>query len=155
MVSRGRLAEILLVEDNPLDAEAMLAAAEEVRIAGRVHHVRDGAAALDFLFRRGPHAGATRPDLVLLDLNLPGIDGREVLRVIKNHATLRALPVVVLTTSERDEDVLRAYESGANAYVRKPVGHDGFTSMVTRIESFWMGTALLPPQQPAPQEATG
>jgi two-component system, chemotaxis family, response regulator Rcp1 len=154
-VRNGHPAEILLVEDNPLDAEATLAAAEELNLVGRVHHVRDGAAALDFLFRRGPYTNVQRPDLVLLDLNLPGLDGREVLRVIKNHVTLRTLPVVVLTTSERDEDVQRAYESGANAYVRKPVGPEGFMAVVNRIESFWMGTALLPPQSGTFPEATG
>jgi len=155
MVSRHRLAEVLLVEDNPIDAEATLAAAEDTHLAGHLYHVRDGASALDFLFRRGAYTEQARPDLVLLDLNLPGLDGREVLRVIKNHSTLRTLPVVVLTTSERDEDVQRAYESGANAYVRKPVGPEGFTRVVSQIEKFWMATALLPPHPDTHQEARG
>lgn len=145
--SSARLIEILLIEDNELDAEATMMAANESRLANRISLVEDGQAALDFLYQKEPYTESPRPDLILLDLNLPGIDGRYVLERIKADESLKAIPVVVLTTSQLDEDILRSYQSGANAYIRKPVGPDGFTDVVKSIENFWFGIVVLPPRE--------
>ena len=108
---------------------------------------RDGEAALEFLFRRGQHAGAPRPDLVLLDLNLPRRNGQEVLRAVKADDGLKTIPVIVLTTSRADEDVLSSYRDHANCFISKPLDVDEFSAVVRSIESFWLGTARLPPAQ--------
>lgn len=149
-VTKARLVEILLVEDNDLDAEATILSARETRLANRIHHVIDGGAALDFLYRRGAYAGAPRPDLVLLDLNLPGIHGREVLKRIKSDDALKTIPVVILTTSKEDEDVLRSYELGANAFIRKPVVPEGFIEVALALDAFWIGIVELPPRKELP-----
>lgn len=141
------LVEILLVEDNELDAEATMHAAEDSLLANRIHHVWDGQAALDFLFQRGDYSDASRPELILLDLNMPGIDGREVLKQVKSHDQLKTIPVVILTTSKTDEDILSSYQHGANAYIRKPVTAGGFTNVVKTIEEFWFGIVVLPPKE--------
>lgn len=142
-----RLIEILLVEDNELDAESTISAAANSKLANRIQHVWDGQAALDYLFQRGQYEDATRPDLILLDLNMPGVDGREVLRQVKSNERLKSIPVVVLTTSEIDEDIHSSYQSGANAYIRKPVTTEGFTRVVKTIEDFWFGIVVLPPKE--------
>lgn len=136
--------DILLVEDSPSDAMLCRAALAQAGVACRVHHVEHGVDALDYLHRRGAHAGAPRPDLVLLDLNLPMLDGRKVLEAIKGDPGLRAIPVVVLTTSRAREDVDRAYQHHANCYVVKPLDFDHFTEVMREIERFWFRTALLP-----------
>jgi two-component system, chemotaxis family, response regulator Rcp1 len=135
---------ILLVEDNPADARLTLEAFRGVRVGTRISHVKDGAEALDFLRRAGRFADVTKPDLILLDLNLPRKDGREVLAEIKSDARLRHIPVVVLTTSSAEADVGRAYDLKANCYVQKPSHFDALQQVVRCIDEFWIGTALVP-----------
>jgi CheY-like chemotaxis protein len=135
---------ILLVEDNPGDVCLTSEAFRDFKVANDLHVVMDGAEALDFLYRRGEHADAVRPDLVLLDLNLPKVDGREVLAEIKQDPQLRRVPVVVLTTSRNEADVLRSYDLHANAYVTKPIDLDQFIDVVRRIEDFWLTLVKLP-----------
>jgi chemotaxis family two-component system response regulator Rcp1 len=138
--------EILLVEDNPADVRLTQEALRESKLANNLHTVGDGVEALRFLRRDGDHAGAPRPDLVLLDLNLPRMGGREVLEEVKADPDLRRIPVVILTTSEAEQDVVRSYELHANAYVRKPVDFDRFTEVVRLIEDFWFTVVKLPPK---------
>lgn len=144
-MSNVRLVEILLVEDNDLDAEMTMVAAEDSRLANRIARVSDGQQALDYLYRRPPFENAERPELILLDLNLPGIDGREVLHTVKEDEHLKSIPVVVMTTSADERDVLDSYNSGTNAYIRKPVQPDGFLKIVQMLEQFWFGIVVLPP----------
>ena len=139
--------EILLVEDNAGDVELTKAALEAAKVANRLHVVEDGAAAVDLLFRRGEFAEAPRPDIVFLDLNLPKKDGRQVLSEIKADAHLAGIPVVVLTTSEADEDILRAYQLHANCYITKPVDFKQFTRVVQSVEEFWFTIVKLPKQR--------
>ncbi len=141
-----RPVELLLVEDNPGDVELTREALEEARVRNRLHVVSDGEEALAFLRREGRHADAPRPDLVLLDLNLPRLGGREVLAAIKQSDDLRRIPVVVLTTSEAEKDVLGAYELHANAYIVKPVDLDQFLGVVRSIEGFWLAVVKFPPE---------
>jgi chemotaxis family two-component system response regulator Rcp1 len=142
--SRGRAIEILLVEDNPGDVRLIQEALRDGKVWNNPHVVSDGEAALDFVYRRGPYADKPRPDLVLLDLNLPKKDGREVLAQIKSDPDLRRIPVVVLTTSKEEEDVLRAYNLAANCYVAKPVEFDEFMKVIRMIEDFWLTIVALP-----------
>src|SRR5215207_8545402 len=130
--------EILLVEDNPGDARLAAEALKENKVRNNLHHVLDGVEAMRFLRREAPYSGVPRPDLILLDLNLPRKDGRQVLEEIKGDPDLRAIPVVVLTTSEADEDILRSYELHANAYVTKPVDLDRFIDVVRRTDDFFV-----------------
>ena len=141
--SLGRAVHILLVEDSPSDVAMTLAALREGRIANEMHVAGDGEAALDYLYRRGEFAGAPRPDLILLDLNLPKKDGREVLAEVKSNDDLKAIPIVVLTTSAAESDVLRTYELHANSYITKPVGFEEFLSAVQHIEEFWLSLVRL------------
>jgi two-component system, chemotaxis family, response regulator Rcp1 len=141
---RARPIEILLVEDNPGDVRLTEEALKEGKFLNRLHVVQDGVAALDFLHRRGAYADAVRPDLVLLDLNLPRKDGREVLAEIKSDEDLRRIPVVILTTSSSDEDILRSYNLHANCYVTKPVDLDQFIRVVGSIHDFWFSVVKLP-----------
>lgn len=134
---------VLLVEDNPVDARATLKAAERLRLDHAIDLVTDGETALEHL-HRDPIAGE-RPDMVLLDLNLPGKDGRDVLREIKGDEQLRRIPVLVLTTSSEDADIIGAYDLGANAYITKPLGLDGWSDVVARIEAFWFSLVKMPP----------
>ena len=134
------------VERSPNDIELTLTALEENRLANEVVVVRDGDEALDYLHRRAPYEAASRPDMVLLDLNLPRMDGREVLAAIKSDPVLKVIPVVVLTTSEAEEDVLRAYNLAANCYVTKPVDLHHFTRIVRGLEDFWLTIVTLPPR---------
>jgi len=137
--------EILMVEDNPGDVRLTREALKGGKVWNQLHVVEDGVAALDFLYRRSPYEQAPRPDLVLLDLNLPRKDGREVLKAIKSDESLKTIPVVILTTSQAEEDVLRAYNLNANCYVSKPVDFEQFTRIVQTIERFWLTIVTLPP----------
>jgi CheY-like chemotaxis protein len=143
---RMRLVQILLIEDSPADIELTREALEDVKLANDLHVARDGVEALDFLYRRNGHEDAPRPDLVLLDLNLPRKDGRAVLAEVKNDPSLRRIPVVVLTTSGEDQDILRAYDLQVNSYIRKPVGLDRFVEVVRSLENYWLGIVTLPPE---------
>jgi CheY-like chemotaxis protein len=137
--------ELLLVEDSEPDVRLTIEALREAKVKNRLWVVEDGVEALDFLRRQGRHADAPRPDLILLDLNLPRKDGRQVLKEIKNDDSLKRIPVVVLTTSKSEEDVLRAYNLHANCYITKPVDFDQFLNVVRSIESFWLFIVTLPP----------
>ena len=144
-MGRGRPVEILLVEDNPGDERLTREALKEGKVYNNFHWVKDGVEALAFLRRQGPHAGSARPDLILLDLNLPRKDGREVLAEVKDDPVLRRIPVVVLTTSKAEEDVLRTYNLHANCYVTKPVDLEKFMVVVKSIDVFWLTVVTLPP----------
>ncbi len=135
---------ILLVEDNAGDALLAREALRDAKMTNALDWVQDGAEAIDFLRRRGPHAEAKRPDLILLDLNMPRMDGWEVLAEIKNDPDLRRIPVVVLTTSQSETDVRRCYDLHANCYISKPIGFHEFVQTVKAIEHFWFDLALLP-----------
>ncbi|MFE4955809.1 response regulator [Streptomyces sp. NPDC056653] len=136
--------EVLLVEDDPGDELMTREAFEDNKIRNTLHVVRDGQEALDFLYRRGDHIDAPRPELILLDLNLPRYDGRQVLEKIKSDPELALIPVVVLTTSSAEEDILRSYKLHANAYVTKPVDLDQFISAVRQIDEFFVTVVRLP-----------
>lgn len=135
---------VLLVEDDPGDELMTREAFEENKVRNELHVARDGEAALDFVYQRNQFAGAPRPDLILLDLNLPKFDGREVLAQIKQDPELRSIPVVVLTTSQAEEDVLRSYRLHANAYVNKPVDFNRFIDVVRQIDNFFVSVVKLP-----------
>ena len=145
MVEQNRPVEILLVEDNPGDERLTREALKEGKVYSNLYWVKDGVEAMDFLRRKGRHAGAVRPDIVLLDLNLPKKDGREVLEEIKTDEDLKRIPVVVLTTSKAEEDVLRTYNLHANCYVTKPVDLEKFIVVVKSIDVFWLTVVTLPP----------
>lgn len=136
--------DVLLVEDDPGDELMTREAFEDNKIGNTLHVVRDGEEALDFLYRRGDHPEAPRPDLILLDLNLPKYDGRQVLEKIKSDPDLAHIPVVVLTTSAAEEDILRSYKLHANAYVTKPVDLDQFIAAVRQIDDFFVQVVRLP-----------
>lgn len=136
--------DILLVEDSPADVDLTREALDDAKVRNTLHVVSDGVAALDFLRRAGDYADAPRPDLILLDLNLPKKDGREVLADIKADLSLRRIPVVVLTTSEAEQDILRSYDLHANCYVTKPVDLEQFISVIKSIENFWLVIVKLP-----------
>jgi CheY-like chemotaxis protein len=140
----GRPVEILLVEDNPGDVRLTIEALREGKVRNRLNVAEDGVKALAFLRREGPYASAPRPDLILLDLNLPKKDGRAVLAEIKADDRLKLIPVVILTTSKADEDIVRSYELAANCYVTKPVDLDQFITVVRSIEDFWLTIVTLP-----------
>ena len=140
----GRPVQVLLVEDSPSDAAMTIEAMHEGRIVNQVHVATDGEMAMAFLRRQGPYADAPRPDLILLDLNLPRMDGREVLREVKDDPILKTIPVIVLTTSAAEGDILKSYELHANAYVTKPVAFEAFFSAVRGIEDFWLALVHLP-----------
>lgn len=139
-----RSVEILLVEDNPDDVDLTLEAFRESNSQSRLHVVEDGVEALAFLRRQGAYAASPRPDLILLDLNLPRKTGHEVLAEIKVDPELRTIPVVVLTTSAADADVARSYELAANCYITKPVDLDAFFGVVRIVDRFWRDIATLP-----------
>lgn len=140
----GRPIEILLVEDNPGDIRLTEEALKEGSIINNLHVVMDGAEALDFLFKRGKYTAAPTPDLILLDLNLPKKDGREVLQEIKAETGLKSIPVIVLTTSKSEDDVCRMYELQANCYISKPVDLSKFFGVIKSIEDFWLTIVKLP-----------
>lgn len=140
-----RLIEILLVEDSPADVRLAHETLRESKIRNRLHTVADGEEALRFLRREGSYSDAPRPDLILLDLNLPRKDGRATLAEIKADPSLRRIPVVVLTISDAEEDVARTYDLHANCYIRKPLDLEQFSRVVRAIESFWFTIVTLPP----------
>jgi chemotaxis family two-component system response regulator Rcp1 len=144
MSEQTRLVEILLVEDNPGDVRLTMEALKEGRVRNRLHVVSDGVEALAFLRREDRFQDAPRPDLILLDLNLPRKDGREVLAVVKDDPRLRRIPVVVLTTSKAEEDVLKSYELHASCFVTKPVDLDQFMNVIRSIDDFWLSIVKLP-----------
>jgi len=141
-----RAMQILMVEDNDGDVFLTIEALKSAKVANVVHVVHDGVEALDFLQRRGKYAGAVRPDLILLDLNLPRKDGRELLAEIKPDPDLRRIPVVVLTSSNAEKDVARSYDLHANCYIVKPVDFNGLMEVVKSIEEFWLMVVRLPPK---------
>ena len=144
----ARPIEILLVEDSPSDAEFTIEALKEAKVRNHLSLVEDGVQAMEFLRRQGQYTSAPRPDLIMLDLNLPRKDGREVLAELKADDHLKMIPVVVLTTSRAEEDVLRAYQLHANCYITKPVDFGKFLEVVRTIESFWLFVVTLPPAAP-------
>src|SRR5205823_192474 len=135
---------ILLVEDSPEDYEATVRALRRDGLANPIFRCEDGDDALDFLHRRGKHAAAPRPGIVLLDLNLPGTDGREVLAQVKTDESLRVIPVVILTTSADERDVEWCYAAGANSFMQKPVDLDGFMRSIKRLKEFWFEVVIVP-----------
>jgi CheY-like chemotaxis protein len=141
----GRPIEILLVEDNPGDARLAQEALKEAKVKNNMAIVGDGVEAMAYLRKEGDYADATRPDLILLDLNLPRKDGREVLGEIKNDDDLKRIPVVVLTVSKAEEDILKSYNLHANCFISKPVDLDQFLQVVKSIEDFWLSIVKLPP----------
>jgi two-component system, chemotaxis family, response regulator Rcp1 len=145
----GQAIDILLVEDNPGDVDLTKEALVGAKVCNRLHVAEDGEQALDFLLQRGPYADAPRPDLILLDLNLPKKDGREVLEEIRANDALTEIPIVILTTSEADEDVARAYRLHANCYITKPVSFTQFLKVIQAIEDFWLTVVKLPHKGPA------
>jgi chemotaxis family two-component system response regulator Rcp1 len=136
--------EVLLVEDSPGDVRLTREAFKDAKVHINLHVASDGAEAMDFLNRGGKHSDAPRPDLILLDLNLPKKDGREVLEEIKESPVLKSIPVVILTMSASDADILRSYRLHANCYITKPVDLDGFLEVVKSIDSFWLSVVKLP-----------
>lgn len=140
-----RLIEILLVEDNPGDARLAVEALRDARVRSRLHIVSDGAEALAFLRQQGEYAAMPRPDIILLDLNLPGIDGRQVLAEIKSDPALRRIPIVVLTSSQTEEDILRCYDCYGNCYIAKGDSLDDLIALIRGINDFWLTVVKLPP----------
>ncbi len=136
--------EILLVEDNPGDIDLTSEALEDSKIKNNLHIAIDGQEALDFLYKKGKFKDSPTPDIILLDLNLPKVDGREVLENIKAHKNLRRIPVVILTSSKAEEDIIKTYDLHANCYIQKPLDFDNFLEIVRKIESFWMSIVVLP-----------
>ena len=143
----GRPIEILLVEDSPSDTDLTVEALAAAKVTNRLSIVEDGVQAMEFLHREGQYAEAPRPDLILLDLNLPRKDGREVLAEMKADPKLAAIPVVVLTTSQAEQDILRSYDLHANCYITKPVDFHQFLEVVEAIEGFWLSVVKLPTEK--------
>jgi len=136
--------EMLLVEDNPGDARLAMEALKDAKVHNKLYWVQDGVEAMDFLRRKGNYSDAPRPDVILLDLNLPKKDGREVLADVKTDEDLRRIPVVILTISDAEEDVIKTYNLHANCYIRKPIDLDQFVGVVKAIEDFWLTIVKLP-----------
>jgi len=141
-----KVVDILLVEDDPGDVELTREGLAAGKMLVNLHTVDDGIKALRFLRREEPYADAVRPDIILLDLNLPRMDGRETLKEIKADERLRSIPVVVLTTSEADIDIIKCYDLGASCYISKPVGFDDFLKVVRSLEDFWFTVVKMPPK---------
>ncbi|MGC1394037.1 MAG: response regulator [Coleofasciculaceae cyanobacterium] len=136
--------EILLVEDSPSDADLTVEALNHGKLLNNLHHVEDGIEALEFLYRQGKFKSVPRPDLILLDLNLPKKDGHEVLEEIKTDPSLKLIPVIILTTSTAQQDILKTYELNCNCYITKPMDLDQFICVVKLIELFWLTIVKLP-----------
>ena len=143
--NRSKIIDILLIEDSSTDVLMIREALSEAKLLNKIHVAEDGVEALDFLHKRGKFASSPRPNLILLDLNLPRKNGREVLAEIKTDKDLKRIPVVVLTTSSTKEDILRSYDLHVNCYVVKPVEFDSFVKAVQSIQHFWSSTVSLPP----------
>ncbi|MDA8084690.1 MAG: response regulator [Nitrospiraceae bacterium] len=143
-MDRRKEVDILLVEDDPGDVELTREGLKEGKMLVNLHTVDDGIKALRYLRRQAPYTDAVRPDIILLDLNLPRMDGRETLKEIKSDEALRCIPVVVLTTSEAETDVVKCYDLGANCYIAKPVGFDAFKTVVQSFEDFWFTLVKIP-----------
>lgn len=143
--SPGKPIEILLVEDNPGDVDLTREGLQGFKVRNTLHVAVDGMEAMDFLRRKGKYAGVPRPDLILLDLNLPRKNGREVLAEVKSDEVLRRIPVVILTTSKEEEDILKTYDLHANCYITKPIDLPQFIKVVQSIEDFWLTVVKLPP----------
>lgn len=139
-----RCIEILLVEDSPSDAHLTIKGFQNAKIANNLHWVEDGETAMEFLRQEGEYSNAARPDLILLDLNLPGLDGREVLTEVKSDPDLKRIPVVILTTSTDEHDILRSYNLSANCYVTKPIDVYQFIQVVQLMKDFWLAAVALP-----------
>ena len=144
MIQKERPVEILLIEDNSGDVLLTKEAFEEIDFRDNINVARDGEEALDYLYKRGIYQNAVRPDLIMLDLNLPRKDGREVLEVIKNDPQLKTIPVIVLTTSKSDRDIRISYESHANCYIVKPVKFEEFLEIIKFVVDFWINLVKLP-----------
>lgn len=146
MASHSKSVEILLVEDNPGDVRLTMEALQEGKVYNQLHIASDGVEALAFLRREGQYAQKPRPDLILLDLNLPKKDGREVLEEIKSDPDLRRIPVVILTTSQAESDILKSYNLHANCYITKPMDLEQFIYIVKSVDCFWLSVVKLPPE---------
>jgi len=146
---KGKLLEVLLVEDSPGDVRLTQEAFRDANSSIRLHVAADGVEAMAFLRNEGTHADAPRPDIILLDLNLPKMDGREVLAHIKEDENLKTIPIVILTTSEAEADILKSYQLRANCYLSKPVQLDEFERLVKSINDFWLTDVRLPQQSPS------
>jgi two-component system, chemotaxis family, response regulator Rcp1 len=146
MPQKVEVIDVLLVEDDPGDVLLIQEAFADNKLRNQLHHVSDGVEALAFLRREGASADVPQPDLVLLDLNLPGIDGRQVLARMKSDPDLRRIPVVVLTTSPSEDDIIHAYDQHVNSYIRKPVDLDRFLQVLRAIDDYWLGSVSLPPR---------
>jgi len=144
--SQAQPVEILLAEDNPGDVKLTEKALERGQVLNNLHVVNDGVEAIEFLHREGEYADSPRPDLILLDLNMPRKGGIEVLEAIEDDPSLSRIPIVVLTSSEAEEDIVQSYDLHANAYLTKPVDFDGFLDIVGRIEDFWLSVVKMPPE---------
>ena len=144
----ARLAEILLVEDNEGDIELTKEAFEDAKFRNNLHVVMDGDEALDYLYKRNGFEDAIAPDIILLDLNLPGTDGKEVLEIIKEDANLKCIPTIVMTSSSADKDIISSYNLHANCYIVKPVDAKKFIDVVQHVENFWIDVVCLPPITP-------
>ncbi len=145
-----RPANILLVEDNPADQRLTLRAFNQGRIKTNINIVQDGQEAMDYLLSKGEFAEAGKfpfPDLVLLDINMPRMDGKQVLKEIRSNPQLSTLPVIILTTSDQERDVLESYQLGVNAYINKPVKMSDFMDLITKLEDFWLNLTILPPKK--------
>ncbi len=142
--TEARLVEILLVEDNPGDVLLTREALKEGKVLNNLHVAHDGEEALKFLHKEDPYRDAPTPDIVLLDLNLPKVNGREVLAEVKSDPVLRRIPVVVLTTSQAEEDIIRSYDLHANCYIAKPLDLDQFITVIKTVENFWVSIVKLP-----------
>jgi len=142
----GRPIQILMVEDNPDDIELTVEALKDARVGNSLSVVKDGEEALSYLHCRGKYQQAVRPDLILLDLNMPKKNGRDVLREIKNDPHLKRIPVVILTTSQAEDDILHTYDLHANCYITKPLDFNQFLKVVRSIEDFWLTVVKLPPR---------
>ncbi|BAY11320.1 response regulator [Calothrix sp. NIES-2098] len=139
-----RCIEILLVEDSPSDAHLTIKGFQKAKIANNLHWVEDGETAMNYLRQEGEYTNAPRPDLILLDLNLPGLDGREVLTEVKSDPDLKRIPVVILTTSTDEHDILRSYNLSANCYVTKPIDVYQFIEVVQLMQDFWLAAVAFP-----------
>ncbi len=144
ILKNGKLVEILLVEDNPGDVRLTLEAFKEGKMINNLSVVRNGVEAMAFLRREGKYANVSQPDIILLDLNMPKMDGREVLAEIKKDGSLKHIPVIVLTTSEAEQDIFKSYDLHANCYITKPVDLDQFNTVIKSIKDFWLSIVKLP-----------